>query len=360
MIAVVVEIVSSALLLASHDNYHGSYDSLGIFEPLRTVVTRPFRLAASTIHILSASTRFAKRYASRGRKRRPKIYPRYAWHDDTGKGLGHRGELDSASAIKSSGISTVIELPLYDGQKGGAACRTCLQQHAKTGLSRLLRLDQIVEATASHLHASDVRNLGQASRGIRVSLYAHTGIYARSENNMIGALQYVPLQKASLLRAEESLVHTDRAELLSSGTCRYGEKDRCWSCDIQICSTCRHQSRASAADIQHHMDKCTLYCHKCYFREICLKKRSLSRPRRCSHSTGFNGPQAIRSLCRLCFGLTDKSISIRHEGREKRALALLAAQAVRCANCASGLPSGGVRWWVCTLCNLECTDPCHH
>lgn len=332
-----------------------------LFQMPLKIFTWPFQWVGSAVHVLSASTRFAKNYAGRDRRRRPRLYTRHLGRDSTEEYSENREEEESASASEAGTRSAAVELPAYNTKSGGAVCRMCSQQKPKTGLRRLLCLDETMEAMAKNLHASDIRHLGQVSRGIRMSLYTHIGTYARSEDTELGTLDFVPLQKKSLFRVEEILTHAERTELLSRGSCKYGERDRCWSCDIQICSLCNYQSQASVTDIQRHIDNCTLYCHKCYFREICLKqRRPLRHPRRCSHSTKLGGPRDMRSLCKPCSEMPDKDISVRRERREKGKLALLAAQAVRCANCASGLPSGGVRWWVCTLCDLECTDSCHH
>ncbi|KAI4112347.1 MAG: hypothetical protein LQ345_006494, partial [Seirophora villosa] len=137
-------------------------------------------------------------------------------------------------------------------------------------LNNLLMVPK-VEAMVKYLHASDVRHLGQASRGIRMSVYTHIGAYALSEGTKIGTLRSLPSEKKTPLWGQDFLVHANRAELLSRDTCEHGQKDRFWSCDIQICSVCSHRSQVSATGIQHHVDTCTLYCHKCHFREICAK-----------------------------------------------------------------------------------------
>lgn len=92
-------------------------------------------------------------------------------------------------------MSALAESPFLGAESGGAVCRICLQQTAKTGLGRLLCLDETMKAMAKYLHASDVRHLGQASRGTRISLYTHIGAYARSQGTKIGTLRSLPSQK---------------------------------------------------------------------------------------------------------------------------------------------------------------------
>lgn len=367
LVVVVFEIGISlhVLVRPGYQDHSLNYDLLRLSF---TIVAWPFQwVSTSIIHVfgtaicfLSASTRFAKNYAGRHRRRRPRLYTHHAQGNHT-EGCPETCKEDQLAS--ADGAGTDSELPGYNAKGGEAVsvCQTCSQQKFQTGLGRLLCLDETMAAVARHLHASDIQQLGQVSQGIRRALYTHTGTYTPIEDTNIGTLDFLPFQKKSLLQLGGLVTHTDRTELLYRGTCLYGDKERCWSCDIPICSLCKHHSRASIADIQHHLDHCTLYCHQCYFHDICLQhRRPLRRPMRCSHSTKLGGSRVLRPLCKACSQLPEKEISGRRERREKGYLALLAAQAVRCANCQSGLPSAGVRWWVCTSCNLECTDPCHH
>ncbi|KAL9050060.1 MAG: hypothetical protein Q9206_005241 [Seirophora lacunosa] len=82
-----------------------------------------------------------------------------------------------------------------------------------------------MKAMAKYLHASDVRHLGQAFRGIRISLYTHIGAYARSQGTKIGTLRSLPSQKKTPpLEVEDFLAHADRAELQSRATCELWPK----------------------------------------------------------------------------------------------------------------------------------------
>ena len=301
--------------------------------------------------------RFAKNYASKKRKSRLGIYPGHLRRDHPIKTSEMCEEDRSASAGVARGQPADFELAAHKDQVGGVVCQTCLQQPAMTGLGRLLCLDETVQALAKFLHPSDLRHLGQASRRTMISLYSHKGEYGRPQKFGVGMLP--SLQEKPRFLVDSSPTHADRAELLSRSTCECGKRERCWSCATQICSLWKYQSLASAADIEHHINRCTLYCHRCYFREICLRQRGLRRSKHCLHSTKINGPQAPRLLCEPCSKMSEKNIGSRRERREKEQLTLLAAQAVRCGHCASSLPSGDVRWWVCTSCDLECPDRCH-
>ena len=159
-------------------------------------------------------------------------------------------------------------------------------------------------------------------------------------------------------QTESDLVHKNGNGLEPTVTCHNGTNS-CWACNIQICTKRTSHRQASSPNIQQHMDHCIPYCHKCYFKEICREKRALPSYRQCSHTMKVNAP-AMRSLCKDCSLQTIEEITLRREAREKQELALLANQAIRCGNCALGLPTRGPRWWVCDLCRLECTDPCHY
>lgn len=149
----------------------------------------------------------------------------------------------------------------------------------------------------------------------------------------------------------------------SASSAEDNQRATCWSCDIPICDTCTFQGRASSHNIQHHIDNCTPYCHRCYYREVCRHQRSLRHPQRCSHSSDTLNSgltQAPQTLCEQCSLMDAKDIGKRRDERERKTLALLAGQAIRCANCQGELPVNGPRWWVCDICRLECVDSCHY
>ena len=263
------------------------------------------------------------------------------------------------------GPPTVIELREYVAKADAGMCPTCSLETAKSSMERGLRDDRIVEAIAKHLHATDVRNLGQASPGIRSSLYAHRGTYARSNKSLPEGPSDISSrhgQHPPSHLQQKPLTHADRHELLYNATCA-SQKTVCWSCELQICATCTVQTRASPLNIQHHIDNCAPYCHRCYFRDVCRRQPSLRRPQRCVHSpTKLNRglEAATRVLCKPCSLLSTELVRKRRERREMRVMALLAGQALRCANCQEGLPGRGPRWWVCNSCALECVDGCHY
>ena len=266
--------------------------------------------------------------------------------------LEHAGKL---------GPPTVIELREYMVKADAGKCPTCSLRTAKSSMERGLRHDRIVEAIAKHLHATDVRNLGQVSSGIRSSLHAHSGTYACSNRRLSDGPSDLSFRHGTNPPSypPQHLTHADRNELLHNATCASKKKSVCWSCEIQICATCTFQARASSPSTQHHLDNCTPYCHRCYYRDVCRHQRSLRHPQRCVHSSTKLAEEAVRELCKPCSRLNRKGIRQRRERREMRALALLAGQAIRCANCQEGLPGRGPRWWVCNLCALECGDGCH-
>ena len=313
-----------------------------------------------TLGNLIPSTRFAARYASRSRRRQSKPQARQYQSGKISRSFDNSKDFESEFGRKPGDSSAAIELPPYSVTFDTSTCQTCSRQSAKFSLERLLCLDRTMEAIARELHASDIRHLGQAFGGIRPSLYTHRGTYPSNGSTSLGAPNHIPQHEKAVLQVKEHLVHTERIGLLYDATCRNSKKTRCWACDIQICTSCTIQSKATAANIQHHIDNCTPYCHKCYFHEICRKQRSFRRQERCSHSTRLYISQVTRSLCKQCSSLTPEDVGRRREAREKKELALLASQAMRCANCSLSLPSRGPGWWVCNWCRLECTDACHH
>ena len=358
--------ILSIYLIRPDDDYYHYFHSSSLGRTRRrhwAFDARPFHWISLTLQHLVSIARFAARYASRSRNHQ---YNSQAPHirivnatvspeisDDVA--LEHAGKF---------GPPTVIELREYEVKADAGMCPTCSLQTAKSSMERGLCHDRIMEAIAKHLHATDVRNLGQVSPGIRSSLYAHRGTYARRNKRLSEGPSDLSFWHGKDLPSylPQHLTHADRNELLYNATCA-SKKTVCWSCEMQICATCTFQARASSPNIQHHIDNCTLYCHRCYFRNVCRHQRSLRHPQRCLHfSTKLNSglEEATRGLCKPCSLLSTEGVRKRRERREMRVMALLAGQAIRCANCQEGLPGRGPRWWVCNLCALECVDRCHY
>ncbi|CAO1603685.1 hypothetical protein XANCAGTX0491_007266 [Xanthoria calcicola] len=232
LVVVVFEIGISlhVLVRPDHQDHSLNYDLLRLSF---TIVTWPFQWVSSVmthvfgtaIYFLSASTRFAKNYAGRHRRRRPRVYTPHPYGFYT-EGCPETCKEDQPAS--AAGARTDFELPGYNAKGGQAVsvCQTCSRQKFKTGLGRLLCLDETMAAIARHLHASDIQQLGQVSRGIRRALHTHTGTYAPNEDTVIGTLDFLPFQKKSLLQLGEFVTHTDRTELLYRGTCKYGAKER--------------------------------------------------------------------------------------------------------------------------------------
>ena len=349
------------------DNYdrNNFYSSSRRYTPRRywPFSAGPFHWISITLQHLVSIVRFAARYASRSRKHPHKSQAPYIRTVNAAVSPGISDDVALEHAGKF-GPPTVIEFREYVAKADAGMCPTCSLRTVKSSMERGLRYDGIVEAIAKHLHATDIRNLGQVSPGIYSSLYAHRGTYARSNERLSEGLSDLSFRHGKNLPSylQQHLTHADRNELLYKATCA-GKKTVCWSCEMQICATCTFQARASSPQIQHHIDNCTPYCHRCYFRDVCRRQRSLWHPQRCLHSSSKPNSglkEAARGLCKPCSLLSTEGVQKRRERREMRVLALLAWQAIRCANCQEGLPDRGPRWWVCNLCALECVDGCHY
>lgn len=290
----------------SHPNYYFG-EATPKYDWIWTVLVWPFNTITSGLRYLRSGTRFIVAYVSRSPKnganskgQRPMVKSAREYCDDF--------ELDYIRRSKS-------RMHSYVGQ------------HA---FQRLVGLDTIMEVLAKELHANDIRHIGQAFPGIRAFLYNYK----------------IPNSR-------------DRDEFLDNVACKSSNRSQCWACNIRICSNCTTQVQASGPDIEHHMNNCIPYCHRCYFHEICRKKKIYHQPDLCAYSQKVKNNMVIRSLCKPCGLQITEKVEHRRAAREKKELALLADQAIRCGNCASGLPSRGPRWWVCNLCLWECKDSCH-
>ena len=149
-------------------------------------------------------------------------------------------------------------------------------------------------------------------------------------------------------------IHGDTPMVAMASDYHAKDTTTCWSCAHPSCST--YTITAPPPSIEHHIDHCAPYCHGCYFRCVCRQQYQSE----CVCGAKVNTNPTMRLVCEPCSLLSPTEIDRRRGAREKRELALLAGQAMRCANCALGLPNRGPRWWVCNLCRLECVDRCHY
>lgn len=316
------------------------------------------------------SIRFASRYASKNRRTKPEARAGYSSQEnDTPSPVPPESkDIELTPLEKPAGFATVIELqpPPPPADK----CELCFNSHPKTAFERVLGSDHILSRIATHLHSTDLRHLGQTTSSIRRALYAHHGTYsnpASPSSPFPSPIIPLPHLNPPSPPQDRYLIHTDRPTLLQTSACASAPQSRCWACAIQICPGCTDHAAAPPSRISHHIEHCTLYCHTCYFREICRAQRSLRKNGgRCPHGSPTWGEEdgpgvgEVRALCKPCRRSSGVELAERREKREGWALRLLADQAVRCANCAEGLPGRGPRWWVCELCRLECTDGCHY
>ena len=147
----------------------------------------PLRPLGSAYLFSKSSTRFVAAYLKRNRTRAPRLGThqfqplRSRMSTDTLRDL----ELGDSSGAKSQ--YTDVEVLRETEKVDHSSCRTCLQPTTSISLGRP---DKIVKKIAIELHASDIRCLGQVSRGIRASLYAHNGAYSHSNNNLMEASVY--------------------------------------------------------------------------------------------------------------------------------------------------------------------------
>ena len=332
--------------------YHDHAFCSGCFGWLGTFVWRlfvwPFSVLTEAKRLCIGSIRFAARYAWTTSKYTKKRTGRFV-QDSMAEKNAHNPEDVEMETFRQ----------LQDtSQAAPNACHECTQQIAETRLEKIISYDRTLEALARHLHAYEIRSLGQTSKRIRSSLYAHKGIYECSHMCSYG-IQRHPRQYEPPIYGVNILMHEVRQELLSSVTCDRAGRSSCWACSIQICRTCTSQSRVDAALIQQHMDSCTPYCHKCYFRALCSGLRSDDHSSGCSGLSRSTSRDQMRSLCRPCSGQPSTATCKRRTQKEIRELQLLANQAMRCANCDSGLSERGPRWWICDACKQECTNECH-
>ena len=267
----IVEIVFS-FVFRSHDNHRSHQWLCGLIPKLLGSIGLAFRY-------LESCARFAGRYISRGRKRRPRTRTR--------------------------------TFPI-DGSKIGA-------------------------------DKSEVREL-ESGEDSSLSMDLPPDIMSSKSSSYQSRITQIPL--ANVIQADISTVAA------ASGY-HATETTTCWSCAHPIRSTCT--ITVPSPSISHHIDHCAPYCHGCYFSCVCRRPRQ----KKCDCPAKVPVRLAMKLICESCSLQPLEEVICRREEREKRELALLAGQAMRCANCGLGLPTRGPRWWVCNLCVWECVDRCH-
>ena len=360
LLSSIVELASFWYAESSQTSYYHDYPSCSdcvgglctCVGGLCTFFWRPFAWSFSVLgkakRLCVGSIRFATRYVKRAPNHPKK---------QTGRFMQDSTPVKDVWDLEEVEMETFGQLR-HESQAAPNACHECLQQIAKTSLEKIISYDRTLEALARHLHAYEIRSLGQTSKAIRSSLYVHKGIYGCSYMCSYGIRGHAHQHDVPTYGADV-LIHEVRQELLSNVTCSRVGRTSCWACSVQICRACTSESRVNATPIQQHMDSCTPYCHKCHFRALCSGLQSDDHSSGCCSLSRSSTRGKKKLLCTPCSREPITALHKRRTQKEIRELQLLANQAMRCANCDSGLPERGPRWWICDVCKLECTNECH-
>ena len=110
-----------------------------------------------------------------------------------------------------------------------------------------------------------------------------------------------------------------------------------------------------------HLEKCSSYCTKCFYFEICMQSYQDYKGRppcacRCLGASNDHNPgvAAKRDMCRNCAALPKgDALDIRYR-RELGGMKILQNRTLQCKGCGKRLPKDKQKWWACSLCNQEC------
>ena len=181
-------------------------------------------------------------------------------------------------------------------------------------------------------------------------------------------------------------------------TCITGTKSSCWGCGGQICKVrvaiCPllakkgHRSRLFPlrtpsphrfALIDHfqackttraipdppttvHITQCDTVCASCYFFYACRSSTTfpVTNGLSCTHRQRTNGGPAKRDLCSACSAGDDEAASAKRQEKEFEELKHLESTAnVFCSLCHGKMWRWVPRWWICSVCGVECRSSLH-
>ena len=321
----------------------------------------PCTVFGSAWSFSKSCSRFLSQYARTRRRHRQHLIEkqggRTGWSQNTSLEPVQDYELESVKGLRvemPNGGFASLDLTSTSGIED---CGTCAAYMEMCSLEKALCVDGIVATIAKHLHYRDIDCLGRTSKSTRKVLYMHRGM-AKTTATTTSTAKSISEHHVVVTQVRSQLPHDNRLALLHMATCDNGNKDRCWSCDNQICKSCRFWNRYLKTRTLHHINDCVPYCSKCYFSKICRGKGSVFRPKACVCQWGTLQHE-YRTVCDAC---NNKTAAQAHEQREKREIkevAHLAGQAAYCASCESSLSTSGTRWWICNHCSAECTNTCH-
>lgn len=222
--------------------------------------------------------------------------------------------------------------------------------HVTTDLAFLLGQYPIYTSTVDNLHYTDMKTLLSVSKSI------HNVIVSTSESY----------------------------EKLRNSTCDLRGKFRCWGCGSRVCAVglplstrnitmclypadlifkqdCRSCRIVGDPDTSSHLRFCLLRCSKCFYTDPCHSRRrgSFWSPPACQGHRNSSWRIANRLLCQTCFPRPLSEIVGTRQARERRKMDRQGEAETRCGVCRIQIAAKGPRWWVCQLCESECTS-CYH
>lgn len=223
---------------------------------------------------------------------------------------------------------------------------------------------EVVEIIAHNLHYADLVRVGRSSKRLRSLFF---GSEAGTVKDRLNHLRQRACDRTSISNC--SVCNSQCCEVsYAYDTLHSGRL-----ANVSIClQSCWTKTLVRETLRSQHRSSCQAYCNRCFFLDICRwhgpEALALGKHKpNCSLAVKAGHPELesqnitmqSATVCALCM---DRPSEERREMMEQPGnvdMEAASGEPLFCYYCRAALGSRGPRWWICSLCGLECPSN-HH